>query len=1053
MEQLELLLLQFLRPDNEARRQAEDQIKRLAKEPQIVPALLHHVRTAPSSNVRQLAAVLLRKKIVGHWMKLTPQVRDSVKSTLLESISVENSPLVRKASADVVSVIAKHAVPAGEWPELLPFLFQCSQSIHEDHREVALILFSSLTETIGDILKPHFATLQSVFVKGLQDPESSRVRVAALKAVGALVGCIDTEAEVLKFRELIPHILNVSRQCLANGNEEVAILAFEIFDELVESPVPVLGASISDIVQFAMEVCSNKALEVNVRHQAIQIMSWLAKYKPKTLVKYKAVIPILKTICPLLAEVYDHHDEDDLSIDRAAAEVLDTMAMSLPKKYVFPPVFEFAAESFGSSDPNCREASVMALGVISEGCFEVMKKKLKDILGLVLAALQDSEQIVRGSASFALGQFAEHLQPDIVQHYETVLPCIFNVLNDASAEVQEKAYYALAAFCENLKSEILPYLEPLMGKLLEALQSNRRDLQLTCMSAIGSAAAAAEQAFVPYVERVLELMESFMVLTKDEELSARARATELVGIIALAVGRPTIEPVLPGFIEAAITGFSLDFSELREYTHGFLGNVAEVLEEGLVQYLPRIAPLALASCNLDDGTALDVDDSEDDGAGLPNGFGGVSSDEDNHDNRRVRNFSVRTGVLDEKAAATQALGLFALHTKAAFVPFLPETLTVLKKHAGYFHEDVRLQAVIALHHVFTATQAAFPGVGTNLSLQAKQVFETVMELYIRAVNEDDDKETVAEVCSCAAEMAKNLQYPVMEPYIRSLSEAVLMLLRQEAVCQQTGDTDSEGDDEDCEHDEILMDAATDLLPALAKCMGPAFEPILRQQFEPLMKFAKSTRPPGDRTMVVACLAEVTQEIGSTIMPYVDVLMPLVLKELGSGEATNRRNAAFCVGELCKNGGEIALKYFNNVLFALHQLFGEKETDDAVRDNAAGAVARMIMAQPHAIPLAQVLPVFIAALPLKEDFGESTTVYNCLCSLISACHPEILPLIPQVVYTFAQVAASKKESTEVKASIGKAVAYLLSRYGNELQPVLNSLPPDAANALASVMPQS
>lgn len=37
-------------------------------------------------------------------------------------------------------------------------------------------------------------------------------------------------------------------------------------------------------------------------------------------------------------------------------------------------------------------------------------------------------------------------------------------------------------------------------------------------------------------------------------------------------------------------------------------------------------------------------------------------------------------------------------------------------------------------------------------------------------------------------------------------------------------------------------------------------------------------------------------------------MPLVLKELASSEATNRRNAAFCVGELCKNGHEPALKY-------------------------------------------------------------------------------------------------------------------------------------------------
>lgn len=66
---------------------------------------------------------------------------------------------------------------------------------------------------------------------------------------------------------MIPHILNVSRECLAHGNEEVAILAFEIFDELVESPVPVLGSSITAIVQFALEVCSNKEFEINVRHQ------------------------------------------------------------------------------------------------------------------------------------------------------------------------------------------------------------------------------------------------------------------------------------------------------------------------------------------------------------------------------------------------------------------------------------------------------------------------------------------------------------------------------------------------------------------------------------------------------------------------------------------------------------------------------------------------------------------------------------------------------------------------------------------------------------------
>lgn len=89
-QSLELLLIQFLMPDNDARRQAEDQIKRLAKDPQVVPALVQHLRTAKTPNVRQLAAVLLRKKITGHWAKLSPQLKQLVKQSLIESITMEH---------------------------------------------------------------------------------------------------------------------------------------------------------------------------------------------------------------------------------------------------------------------------------------------------------------------------------------------------------------------------------------------------------------------------------------------------------------------------------------------------------------------------------------------------------------------------------------------------------------------------------------------------------------------------------------------------------------------------------------------------------------------------------------------------------------------------------------------------------------------------------------------------------------------------------------------------------------------------------------------------
>ena len=66
-------------------------------------------------------------------------------------------------------------------------------------------------------------------------------------------------------------------------------------------------------------------------------------------------------------------------------------------------------------------------------------------------------------------------------------------------------------------------------------------------------------------------MKFFMVLTNDEDLRARARSTELVGIVAMSVGRKGMEAILPPFIDAAISVSTLllvcHFVEERAHNH------------------------------------------------------------------------------------------------------------------------------------------------------------------------------------------------------------------------------------------------------------------------------------------------------------------------------------------------------------------------------------------------------------------------------------------------------------------------------------------------------
>lgn len=55
------------------------------------------------------------------------------------------------------------------------------------------------------------------------------------------------------------------------------------------------------------------------------------------------------------------------------------------------------------------------------------------------------------------------------------------------------------------------------------------------------------------------------------------------------------------------------------------------------------------------------------------------------------------------------------------------------------------------------------------------------------------------------------------------------------ICCQQVESDGE-DDGDINHDEVLMDAVTDLLHAFAKVIGSYFDPIFARHFDQLMKF-------------------------------------------------------------------------------------------------------------------------------------------------------------------------------------------------------------------------
>jgi hypothetical protein len=80
------LLAAALSADNALRGTAEARLAVLGKEPGVVLALLEQLQRATDTQVRQLAAIMLRKRVGAHWSKLPEAAQSALMAALLEAI-------------------------------------------------------------------------------------------------------------------------------------------------------------------------------------------------------------------------------------------------------------------------------------------------------------------------------------------------------------------------------------------------------------------------------------------------------------------------------------------------------------------------------------------------------------------------------------------------------------------------------------------------------------------------------------------------------------------------------------------------------------------------------------------------------------------------------------------------------------------------------------------------------------------------------------------------------------------------------------------------------
>ncbi|TIB97245.1 ARM repeat-containing protein [Wallemia mellicola] len=1011
VQNLHSLLEQTVAPDTQIIKNATATLNaQYYKSPECIPGLFEVVASSPMDPVRQLAAVELRKRVGnsnGNLWKNCPQdIRTSIKSRLLEVILVENSNLVRHSCARVISAIAEIELPLNTWPDLLGYLTQASTSANAAHREIGIFVLYALLETIIEGFESHLPSLFALFAKSITDPESLEVRVTTLKALGKVAEYIDIDDknDIKTFQGLIEPMVVVLQQALEAGHEDSVKAGFDVFETMLIIEAPLLSKAIPDLVQFFLTSASNSNYDDSLRVMCLNCLLWTVKYKKSKIQSLGLAKPILERLLPIGAEE-DPDDIDEDSPSRLSFRVLDTLATSLPPSQVFPPLYQQLREYMTSPQAPLRKSAMMAFGVTVEGCSEFIRPHIDELWPFIDAGLQDAEPIVRKAACVALGCVCDMLGDEAAERHGVLLPLVFNLMNDEAT--QRPACTALDALLEVLGDDINQYLPMLMERLVGLLSTAPLAVKSTVTGAIGSAAHAAKAQFVPYFTQTIQLIRPFLGLTEEgEEMDLRGVTMDAVGTIAEAVGAEVFRPVFQDIMQQAYAGMNIDSPRLRECSFIFFTVMTRVFGEEFSPFLGDVVPALLRSLSQDE-----TDDLEGGGDGLFD-----AGEENIEDIDPEKMLSVNSAMAIEKEVAADAIGEIFINTKSNFLPFVEESVGKLVEQLEHYYEGIRKSAISSLFAFMSAfydISSPAPwqaGIATPYHENVEKLIEMVLPAIFDAWAQEDDKQVVTTIVQELAETLNKMgpSFILREGRVESVCNSTAEILNGKSLCQQDPDQDDEIEDdvENAEYESVLIQAAGDLVGALATSIGQQFSQPFGTFLPLIAKFYGKGRAVGERSSVIGTIGEIIVGLKSGITPHTENVLKLILTALTDDEAEVRSNAAFATGVLVENS-EIDLSgQYMMILSALKPLFDVgNESPGAVlnaRDNAAGAVSRMIIKNGAAMPLDQVLSVLIGVLPLKNDLLENGPVFRAIFTLFRSNANLIMPELPKLLAVFSYV---------------------------------------------------
>ncbi|KAK6629085.1 hypothetical protein RUM43_002902 [Polyplax serrata] len=1037
---MEEILSKLLVSNNAVIIQGTKELREAFKNPEAIPALCNVLSTSSNAQIRQYAAVILRKRLSKqkNWNKIPNDVKTNIKQGILQILINEKENSVKNSVAQFVGIIARHEVATSNWPELLKLVQDLVTSSNTAEVELGVFTLSVLTDVALEIFSKHPEHFSAFFMNTFQSPNCLNTTYGYYTVMTMIhvVSLCETNAALQNaYNKTIPQIIQIIKY-LATTDEQKACDCMELFDEISGCADTLLIPHVQSIIQMCLELAGNKNLGDVIRSKAINVVGWITRVRRKSIIKHKLIKPIVDVIFALMCEPPDEDDEDedyfaddddDSSPSTNAAQTLDVLALSLPPEKLITPVLDWVSKGLAGDNVHVKRASYLSLAMLAEGCSECIRNKyLKIFLQCVCRGITDPTPVVRNVALFALGHFSEYLQPEISEYASELMPVLLEYLSQLCSQLMkngkpspgiDKMFYALEMFCQNLEEKLMPYLPPLMEGLLMTLKPEYPvHVQDLAISAIGATAAAVKLGILPFFPRIIEHLKIYLLQEHEPDtLCLQIEAIVTLSVLARTLGEEHFAPLAEETMQLAMKLADTDDPDVKKTTYGLFSALSSVMKDKISPYLSKIVEMMIESLKSSCGIVPHY--AEDENAVLPI-YDDLSDTADEEDIDNVSevssdsgadHYTVENSYVIEKEEACLSLKDIASHSGVTFLPYLEQSFQEVHKLIDYPHDYIRKASVEALAQFCIN----FSKIETPEGKQAlNKGLNVVVPQCAEMVKTDEEICVVIGVLDSLNEMVKEIKRPMVEgDNLPLIVNSIKDVLTYKTKCQDKED-DDDPESEDAEQDELLLQTAGDIIPNLGRAMNSnEFVQCLSEILPIMIEKLKKKTSVSQRSFFVGTLAECMALIGPELryqaVQMLQVFLPLIKDE----DQEVRSNAIYGLGELVLHSKEPLYPHYNEILTGLSNVLSKETYNNAI-DNICGALARLVITNTDLVPMDIVFPGFLQRLPLREDFEEHSAVLKCFGHLYQLGHPILLKHLGDVIKVCCSILNDNQGKPEV-----------------------------------------